>query len=52
MCHLAALLGTIAVGLDAYGMNEHEAGLLADDLDEEVYFQVSCPAALVTAASS
>jgi hypothetical protein len=24
-------------------MNEHEAGLLADDLDEEMYFQVqSC----------
>jgi hypothetical protein len=21
-------------------MNEHEAGLLADDLDEEMYFQV------------
>jgi hypothetical protein len=23
-------------------MNEHEAGLLADDLDEEMYFQVQC----------
>ncbi|WIA32039.1 hypothetical protein OEZ86_002891 [Tetradesmus obliquus] len=29
-----------AVGLDVYGMSEHEAGLLADDLDEEVYCQV------------
>eukprot|EP00775_Hariotina_reticulata_P006150 gene6150-6387_t len=29
-----------AIGLDAYGFNEEENALLADDLDEEAYFQV------------
>eukprot|EP00878_Enallax_costatus_P040532 GHUV01046838.1.p1 GENE.GHUV01046838.1~~GHUV01046838.1.p1 ORF type:complete len:211 (+),score=38.35 GHUV01046838.1:192-824(+) len=29
-----------SVGLDAYGMNENEGGLLADDSDEEAYYQV------------
>lgn len=36
----AALWLPPAVGLDVYGFNEHEAALLADDLDEEVYCQV------------
>lgn len=29
-----------AVGVDPWGLNEHEHGLLADDLDEEAYFMV------------
>jgi len=30
-----------AIGLDAYGFNDEENTLLANDLDEEAYFQVS-----------
>lgn len=30
-----------SVGLDAWGMNEHESGLLADDTDEEAYYKVT-----------
>lgn len=35
-----------SIGLDAYGMNEGESGLLADDTEEEAYYQVnvSCTA--------
>lgn len=29
-----------SIGLDAYGMNEGESGLLADDTEEEAYYQV------------
>lgn len=31
---------SVAVGLDPWGFNEHEHGVLADDSDEESYFLV------------